>query len=94
MRPSILFLGAVCLCFAQTGCAATENGGGHVVGNPIISESASTKMASDTASAPCACASSKDAKVKAACKCAKPTATSTSTSTSAPCKDTSGTCSK
>lgn len=75
-------------------CAAS-NSGGHVVGNPIISESVSTKMKTDDAPA-CACASSKDPKVKAKCKCATDsgTATGTATTTSVPCKDKSGACSK
>jgi hypothetical protein len=61
-------------------CASTNNGG-HVVGNPILSESVSTKMKTEDAPT-CACASSKDPKVTAKCKCAIDSTTSTSTSTS------------
>jgi hypothetical protein len=55
------------LLFTFAACASTNNGG-HVVGNPIISEGTSSKMKDDTKK--CDCASSKDPKVKAACKCA------------------------
>ena len=86
-----LILSSLLLSFPA--CAAS-NSGGHVVGNPIISESVSTKMKADDAPS-CACASSKDPKVKAKCKCATDSATSTATSTSGtPCKGKEPTCSK
>jgi hypothetical protein len=65
------------LTFAFAACASTNNGG-HVVGNPIISESASKEMKKIDL---CECAKSNDAKVKANCACATATATSTSTAT-------------
>jgi len=81
MKSNAILVGG--LFFAFSACASTNNGG-HVVGNPIISESASSKMKEPT----CDCASSKDPKVKAACKCA---VDSKSTAT---CKDGDKTCSK
>lgn len=66
MITKSLAAAVLCLCFAQVGCAASSNGGGLVVGNPIISASTAKNMKDST----CDCADSKDTKVKAACKCA------------------------
>ncbi len=76
MSPKVLSLGVLLLCIAQVGCAAS-NGGGLVVGNPLVSES--SVQGSKTKTPSCDCAKSKDPKVKANCKCATSTSTNTST---------------
>ncbi|HEY8279623.1 MAG TPA: hypothetical protein VIH99_08370 [Bdellovibrionota bacterium] len=45
MKSQLFTIGALSLCFVNTGCAA--NSGGHVVGNPIISESTAKKASKD-----------------------------------------------
>ena len=61
----IFSVAALCLAFAGS-CAANTNNGGHVVGNPIISEGASKKMADEK---DCDCSKPTQAK---ACHCAAP----------------------
>jgi hypothetical protein len=76
MTPKIIIAGF----FLTFPACASSNNGGHVVGNPIISEGVSAKMKAEEAPK-CACASSKTPKVKAKCKCAVESSTDTSTST-------------
>lgn len=71
MNKTIFFVSVLTLAFAG-GCAAS-NGGGHSVGNSIVSDGASKKMADsdvklDTKDV-CSCADSKDAKAAKNCKC-------------------------
>jgi hypothetical protein len=63
-----LRISGLALCVLATGCAA-QNGGGLVVGNPIVSDGTAKNMKKgDTM--PCACTASKDARLKKTCKCA------------------------
>jgi hypothetical protein len=49
-QAGLFFIGAACLTFV--GCAASP-GGGHVVGNPILSQSASGRAAKEAGSCGC-----------------------------------------
>lgn len=60
-----LWLTGSLVCFVLAGCAAAP-GGGHVVGNPIVSETASGRAAKDAQS--CGCSHHhKGKKEKASC---------------------------
>ena len=65
MSTKVFLVGGLFLAFSA--CASTNNGG-HVVGNPIISEGASKKMAAPADEAPSTCDCPKD---KKDCKCKK-----------------------
>jgi hypothetical protein len=80
MNPKILSLGALFLCIAEVGCAAS-NGGGFVVGNPLVT-SAPVQDEKKPNDQTCDCKTAKDPKVKKICKCGTSTSTSTSTTTS------------
>ena len=81
MNPKILSLGVLFLCVGQIGCAASSNGGGLVVGNPLVSESSVQDSKTKPKPPACDCANSKDPKVQLTCKCATNTKTNSSTGT-------------
>ncbi len=67
MRNKTIFAGAFILVLAG-GCAAS-NGGGHVVGNSIVSDGASKNAAESDSKH--SCGHSKDAKKACGCDCCK-----------------------
>lgn len=65
MMKTWLMVGAFTFAFASS-CAAS-NGGGHVVGNSMISESAAKEVAAEKKT--CECKPNKGKKVKKDCEC-------------------------